>query len=160
MPSNEERGYVLRRVMRRAIRYGVKVGLTEPFLYKVVDVLIDTMGNHYSELKQRADFIREVVKGEEERFRETLDKGLSLLDQAMADLETGDSSLAMWPSSSTTPSFPRPHPPDRRRARLHRRRRWMRHGDGGATSQRRPPEGSGETAVAGAYRNIASDTPP
>ena len=89
MPSNEERGYVLRRVMRRAIRYGVKVGLTEPFLYKVVDVLIDTMGDHYSELKQRADFIREVVKGEEERFRETLDKGLSLLDQAMADLETG-----------------------------------------------------------------------
>ena len=89
MPSNEERGYVLRRVMRRAIRYGVKVGLTEPFLYKVVDVLVETMGDHYSELKQRADFIREVVKGEEERFRETLDKGLSLLDQAMAALDEG-----------------------------------------------------------------------
>jgi len=88
MPSNEERGYVLRRVMRRAIRYGVKVGLNEPFLWQVVDVLIDTMGEHYAELRQRADFIREVVKGEEERFRETLDKGLQLLDQAFSKIDT------------------------------------------------------------------------
>ncbi len=86
MPSNEERGYVLRRVMRRAIRYGVKVGLNQPFLGAVVDTLIDTMGDQYAELNTRADFIREVVKSEENRFRETLDKGLNLLDQAFLGL--------------------------------------------------------------------------
>jgi alanyl-tRNA synthetase len=87
MPSNEERGYVLRRVMRRAIRYGVKIGLKKPFLWKMVDTVIDEMGENYSELQQRSDFIREVVRGEEERFRETLDKGLALLDQAFDGLE-------------------------------------------------------------------------
>jgi alanyl-tRNA synthetase len=87
MPSNEERGYVLRRVMRRAIRYGVKVGLTEPFLWAVVDTLVDTMGDHYSELRTRADFIREVVKSEEGRFRETLDKGLALIEKAFDALD-------------------------------------------------------------------------
>ena len=89
MPSNEERGYVLRRVMRRAIRYGVKIGLEEPFLWKVVDTLIDEMGENYTELSQRSDFIREVVRGEEERFRETLDKGLALLEQAFQGLNAG-----------------------------------------------------------------------
>ena len=87
MPSNEERGYVLRRVMRRAIRYGVKIGLKKPFLWQVVDTVIDEMGENYSELQQRSDFIREVVRGEEERFRETLDKGLALLDQAFDTLD-------------------------------------------------------------------------
>ena len=89
MPSNEERGYVLRRIMRRAIRYGVKIGLKETFLVHVVDALIEHMGDNYSELRQRADFIREVVKGEEERFSETLDKGLALLDQAVEGLNKG-----------------------------------------------------------------------
>ncbi|MGB0639185.1 MAG: alanine--tRNA ligase [Myxococcota bacterium] len=89
MPSNEERGYVLRRIMRRAIRYGVKIGLKDTFLVHVVDTLIDHMGDNYSELRQRADFIREVVKGEEERFSETLDKGLALLDQAVQALDGG-----------------------------------------------------------------------
>ncbi|MEC8191682.1 MAG: alanine--tRNA ligase [Myxococcota bacterium] len=89
MPSNEERGYVLRRVMRRAIRYGVKIGLNEPFLYKVVDTLVAEMGGTYSDLEQRADFIREVVRSEEDRFRETLDKGLHLLDRAFEALAAG-----------------------------------------------------------------------
>ena len=89
MPSNEERGYVLRRVMRRAIRYGVKIGLQQPFLWKVVDTLVEEMGDNYSELQQRSDFIREVVRGEEERFRETLDKGLALLERAFEDLGAG-----------------------------------------------------------------------
>jgi len=89
MPSNEERGYVLRRVMRRAIRYGVKIGLNEPFLFRVVDALVETMGETYPDLNQRKDFIREVVRGEEERFRETLDKGLSLLDRAFDSLPEG-----------------------------------------------------------------------
>ena len=159
MPSNEERGYVLRRVMRRAIRYGVKVGLTEPFLYKVVDVLIDTMGNHYSELKQRADFIREVVKGEEERFRETLDKGLSLLDQAMADLETGGQ-LPGDVAFKLHDTFG--FPLDLTRL-IADERGYTVDSDGYATAMeeqrakgRAAWKGSGETAVAGAYRNIAA----
>jgi alanyl-tRNA synthetase len=87
MPSNEERGYVLRRIMRRAIRYGVKVGLHEPFLFRVVDQVIDHMGGAYPNLIERRDFIREVVKGEEERFATTLAHGLALLN-AEADALT------------------------------------------------------------------------
>jgi alanyl-tRNA synthetase len=89
MPSNEERGYVLRRIMRRAIRYGVKLGLQEPFLFAVVDRVVDHMGGAYPNLVERRDFIREVVKGEEERFATTLAHGLALLNQE-ADALVGD----------------------------------------------------------------------
>ena len=83
MPSNEERGYVLRRVMRRAIRYGVKLGLSKPFLYKSADRVVSMMGADYPELIERRAFIQEVIRGEEERFSETLDKGLALLDREL-----------------------------------------------------------------------------
>ncbi|MBK7759418.1 MAG: alanine--tRNA ligase [Deltaproteobacteria bacterium] len=83
MPSNEERGYVLRRVMRRAIRYGVKLGMSKPFLYKSADRVVSMMGADYPELIERRSFIQEVIRGEEERFSETLDKGLALLDREL-----------------------------------------------------------------------------
>ncbi|MBK9364785.1 MAG: alanine--tRNA ligase [Deltaproteobacteria bacterium] len=83
MPSNEERGYVLRRVMRRAIRYGVKLGMSKPFLYKSADRVVSMMGADYPELIERRSFIQEVIRGEEERFSETLDKGLVLLDREL-----------------------------------------------------------------------------
>ncbi len=86
MPSNEERGYVLRRIMRRAIRYGVKLDLKEPFLWQTVDAVVDSMSVAYPELGERRDFIREVVRTEEERFSETLDKGLQLLEQEFEGL--------------------------------------------------------------------------
>jgi alanyl-tRNA synthetase len=86
MPSNEERGYVLRRIMRRAIRYGVKLGLKDPFLWQTVDAVVDGMSTVYPELGERRDFIREVVRTEEERFSETLDKGLQLLEQEFKGL--------------------------------------------------------------------------
>ncbi|MCB9777844.1 MAG: alanine--tRNA ligase [Alphaproteobacteria bacterium] len=89
MPSNEERGYVLRRIMRRAIRFGVKIGLEDPFLWQVADAVVDHMGDAYPDLERRREFIREVVKGEEERFSETLDKGLKLLEQELARLQPG-----------------------------------------------------------------------
>jgi len=88
MPSNEERGYVLRRIMRRAIRYGVKIGLTQPFLWKVADVVIEHFRNDYPNLVDRQDFIREVIRGEEERFSETLQHGLALLETEFANLDT------------------------------------------------------------------------
>ena len=83
MPSNEERGYVLRRIMRRAIRYGVKMGLKDPFLYKTANAVIDLMGEAYPELIERRGFIEEVIRGEEERFAETLEKGLQILEDAL-----------------------------------------------------------------------------
>ena len=81
MPSNEERGYVLRRIMRRGIRYGVKLGLKGPFLHETVATVIDQFGDAYPELKERETFIKDVVKVEEERFAVTLDRGLVMLDR-------------------------------------------------------------------------------
>ena len=84
MPSNEGRGYVLRRIMRRAIRFGVKLGIKDPFLWHAADTVIDEMGGAYGELEQRRSFIQEVVRGEEERFSRTLDRGLALLEKELA----------------------------------------------------------------------------
>ncbi|RME22628.1 MAG: alanine--tRNA ligase, partial [Deltaproteobacteria bacterium] len=89
MPSNEERGYVLRRIMRRAIRFGVKLGLEGSFLHEVTDAVVDHMGDAYPDLVRRRDFISEVVKGEEERFAETLSKGLHLLQAELDRIPTG-----------------------------------------------------------------------
>ncbi len=90
IPSNEGRGYVLRRIARRAIRWGVKIGLgAEPFLFQVTDAVIDQMGEAFPDLRERADFIREVVKSEEERFAETRDKGLALLEEALGKVDGG-----------------------------------------------------------------------
>ncbi len=86
-PSNEGRGYVLRRLLRRAARHGRILGLTEPFLYNVASMVADVMGDAYPELRERQRHIQEVIRSEEERFSETLEKGLGLLEQAMADLK-------------------------------------------------------------------------
>jgi alanyl-tRNA synthetase len=87
MPRNEEREYVLRRIMRRAIRFGVKIGLQDPFLYKATDAVVAHMGDAYPELVERRGFIAEVVRAEEERFAETRDKGLTLLEREFASMD-------------------------------------------------------------------------
>ncbi len=87
MPSNEGRGYVLRRILRRAARYGRKIGLKEPFLYKLVDSVIDVMGDHFSELNDKRDYIIMIIKAEEERFNQTLDKGLERFEDIANNLE-------------------------------------------------------------------------
>jgi len=86
MPDNEGRGYVLRRIMRRAIRYGVKAGIDEPFLHRTADRVIDLMGTAYPELVDRREFILKVVANEERAFRATLDRGLDLLNQEFETL--------------------------------------------------------------------------
>ena len=86
MPSNEGRGYVLRRILRRAARYGRNLNLNEPFLYKLVDVVAQNMGEYYGELRERCDYIKMIIKGEEERFNQTLDKGLSLFEELVKEL--------------------------------------------------------------------------
>jgi len=89
IPGNEGRNYVLRLVLRRAARFGRKIGFREPFLGQVAEVVIDAFGGHYTELVQRREFILNIIRQEEERFQRTLDIGLELLDAIMADLEEG-----------------------------------------------------------------------
>ena len=86
LPSNEGRGYVLRRVMRRAIRHGYKLGQREPFFYKLVATLDQEMGEAYPELTEQRAHIEHVIEQEEIRFAETLMQGMSLLDEAIDGL--------------------------------------------------------------------------
>ena len=85
IPSNEGRGYVLRRIIRRAIRHGYKLGQKQPFFYKLVPDLVKEMGSAYERLQDNAERISEALKMEEERFFETLAHGMEMLDNALAD---------------------------------------------------------------------------
>ncbi len=89
MPANGDREYVLRRIMRRAIRFGVKLGIEGPFLYQAADTVIRTMAEAYPELQERRSFILEVTRGEEERFAQTLERGLGLLGRELDKLDEG-----------------------------------------------------------------------
>ena len=95
LPSNEGRGYVLRRIMRRAIRHGKRLGLERPFLAGVCGTVIEEMGGAYPETRENRAFIEKVAATEEESFRRTLDKGLTILEVEMARLaEAGQTSIA------------------------------------------------------------------
>jgi alanyl-tRNA synthetase len=83
IPSNEHRGYVLRKIMRRAMRHGRKLGMHEPFLHKLVDVLVREMGDAYPELKAGRDSVAKVISSEEERFDAVLTGGLPRLEEAL-----------------------------------------------------------------------------
>ncbi len=87
MPSNEGRGYVLRRIMRRAIRYGRNIGLNRPFLHKTARVVFDIMQPAYPELAEASAFITNVIENEEVRFLETLDTGLKLLNDTLSEIK-------------------------------------------------------------------------
>ncbi len=87
MPSNEGRGYVLRRLIRRAYRFGRLIGMPSAFLYKTVDSVVAHMGEGFPELFASRDFMARVVKEEEARFEKTLDKGLALLEDELGSLE-------------------------------------------------------------------------
>jgi alanyl-tRNA synthetase len=90
MPSNEGRGYVLRRIMRRAMRHAELLGVKEPLMWKLVPSLIQQMGPAYPELERAQSLITETLKLEETRFRKTLERGLRLLDEGSAELKMGD----------------------------------------------------------------------
>ncbi|SFA94913.1 MULTISPECIES: alanine--tRNA ligase [unclassified Bacillus (in: firmicutes)] len=79
LPSNEGRGYVLRRLLRRAVRYAKQIGINKPFMYGLVPVVGEIMADFYPEVKEKTEFIQKVIKNEEERFHETLHEGLSIL---------------------------------------------------------------------------------
>ena len=87
MPSNEGRGYVLRRIIRRAVRYGKKIGLERPFLAEACGFVIEQMKSAYPDLIEKRNFILRVVLAEEEQFLKTLERGLALLDEEVAKLD-------------------------------------------------------------------------
>ncbi len=94
VPSNEWRGYVLRKIMRRAMRHGKKLGFTEPFLHTLVDVLVREMGDAYPELRANRDAVVKVVRSEEERFDAVLTAGLPRLEEALDRAAVGSKVLA------------------------------------------------------------------
>ncbi len=86
LPSNEGRGYVLRRLIRRAYRFGRLIGLSEPFLFKTANKVVEVMGDDYPELNKSRAFMERVIREEEERFEKTLDKGLAMLEDTLGEL--------------------------------------------------------------------------
>jgi alanyl-tRNA synthetase/REP element-mobilizing transposase RayT len=85
-PGNTDRNYVLRRILRRAVRYGRTLGFHEPFFYKLVDVLADTMGDVFPEIRTKNKHVQDAIRTEEEAFNKTLDKGIALFNEEVAEL--------------------------------------------------------------------------
>jgi alanyl-tRNA synthetase len=106
LPSNEGRGYVLRRIMRRSMRQIHKLGAKEPLMFKLVDILIKEMGASYPELSRAREVIIETLKGEEEKFRETLEKGLKILDDEILQNKNAKFSGALAFKLYDTYGFP------------------------------------------------------
>jgi len=93
IPSNEGRGYVLRRLLRRAARHGRLLGIDKPFLFDVATVVIEESKNAYPELEEKKDYIRKVIKTEEERFEATIDQGLSILSEYIRETKDAGSEV-------------------------------------------------------------------
>ena len=93
LPSNEGRGYVLRRILRRAIRYGRYISLMEPFLHETVETVFQVMQNAYPELIDKRAFIINVIQNEEVRFRETLENGLKLLNETLSRMQANNETV-------------------------------------------------------------------
>ncbi len=87
LPSNEGRGYVVRRILRRAVRYAKVLGLEIPFLHTIVPIVVRIMGDHYQQLVDKKEQIIKIVKQEELRFQETLEQGIDILEEIIAELE-------------------------------------------------------------------------
>lgn len=86
LPSNEGRGYVLRRILRRAARFGRTLGMREPFIYKLVPTVVDVMGDAFPEVKEKHQYVSMVIKAEEESFNNTLDRGIEIFEKLVENL--------------------------------------------------------------------------
>lgn len=93
VPSNEGRGYVLRRLIRRAARHGRKLGIKRAFLYEIADMVMDSWGDQYNELKENRKSIKEIIRREEEKFLETIDGGLVRLNANIEEMKASDKKL-------------------------------------------------------------------
>jgi alanyl-tRNA synthetase len=96
IPSNEGRGYVLRRILRRAVRYGRTLGFHEPFFFKLVDVVARTMGDVFPEVRAKQETTKETIRREEEAFNKTLDMGMRLFEEAVEMVELSESIASDW----------------------------------------------------------------
>jgi alanyl-tRNA synthetase len=96
IPSNEGRGYVLRRILRRGVRYGRSLGFHEPFFFKLVDVVAKTMGDVFPELREKQKTIKDVIRREEGAFNKTLDIGMTLFEEAVEMVKSFESSDSDW----------------------------------------------------------------
>ncbi|WHY70672.1 alanine--tRNA ligase [Fictibacillus enclensis] len=92
LPSNEGRGYILRRLIRRAIRFAKQIGLDRPFMFELVPTVADIMVDYYPEVKEKVPFIQRVIKNEEERFHETINEGLAILEEVIKKEKAAGSS--------------------------------------------------------------------
>ncbi len=90
VPSNEGRGYVLRRILRRAARFGLKIGIAEPFLWRLVEPVVELMGAVYPEITQHVEMVQKTIRAEEERFTRALTQGGEILDQILAEIRPGE----------------------------------------------------------------------
>lgn len=87
LPSNEGRGYIVRRLLRRAVRYARELNLESPFLHQIVPVIVDIMGDYYSTIQKKEEQIKKIIKQEELKFQETLAQGMEILEQVITELE-------------------------------------------------------------------------
>src|ERR1043165_7333153 len=101
-PGNTDRNYVLRRILRRAVRYGRTLGFHEPFFYKLVDVLAQTMGDVFPEIRTRKAQVQETIRVEEEAFNKTLDKGIEIFEMSIYSNEVPDIDLSVSESGRVT----------------------------------------------------------
>ncbi|HEV2320027.1 MAG TPA: alanine--tRNA ligase, partial [Verrucomicrobiae bacterium] len=104
-PSNEGRGYVLRRILRRAVRYGRTLGFHEPFFYKLVDVLVETMGGAFSELRAKNRHVQDTIRFEEEAFNKTLDNGIKLFESYLETKKAAAFLAAQNPNDANSGSY-------------------------------------------------------
>jgi len=93
-PSNEGRGYVIRRLLRRASRFGRELGMHEPFMYKLVPIVVDCLGDAFDEIKERADYVSTVIESEEASFGRTLDRGIEIFNTAAKRAEAGERTIS------------------------------------------------------------------
>jgi len=93
LPSNEGRGYVLRRILRRAARFGHELGMEEPFIHQLVDTLAEKMGDAFPELREKQTHVEKVIRAEEESFGETLDRGIEIFESMVEQMEERDESV-------------------------------------------------------------------
>jgi alanyl-tRNA synthetase len=105
IPSNEGRGYVLRRILRRAIRYGRSLGFHEPFFFKLVDVVAKTMGDVFPELRAKQKTIKDVIRREEGAFNKTLDNGITMFERAVQTIESALAQMCPAPGEFRVSEF-------------------------------------------------------
>jgi alanyl-tRNA synthetase/REP element-mobilizing transposase RayT len=129
VPSNEGRGYVLRRILRRAVRYGRTLDFHEPFFFKLVDVVAKTMGNVFPEVRMQQSKIKETIRREEEAFNRTLDRGIELFEREVARIlgSAGASPAVSRASRDTTGAISTTGPAYHKRRLPHFDRPWAKY---------------------------------